>query len=89
MANTINVTVDDSSQTVNISVSDGVLTTSGGGTFIDGFLVTKGTGNVAGTIEVGDKVVGWIGQVYIAGEVTTIPVNDVSDVDPAIQGEYF
>ena len=89
MGNIINVTVDDTNQHINVTVSDGVFTQSGGGTFIDGFLVTKGVGNTAGTIEVGDKVVGWIGQVYVAGEVTTIPVNDVSDVDPAIQGEYF
>lgn len=90
MANTINVTVDDSAETVNVTVSDGVLTTAASSvTVIDGFIVTKGAGNVAGTIEVGDKVVGWIGQVYVAGEVLTIPVNDVGDVDPAIQGEYF
>lgn len=89
MPNIVNVTVDDSANTVSVTVSDGLLTTSGGVTFIDGFLVTKGAGNIAATIEVGDKIVGWIGQVYIAGEVTTIPVNDVSDVDPAVQGEYF
>lgn len=89
MPNIVNVTVDDSANTVSVTVSDGLLTASGGGTFIDGFLVTKGVGNIAATIEVGDKIVGWIGQVYIAGEVTTIPVNDVSDVDPAVQGEYF
>ena len=56
MANIVNVTVDDTTQTVNVTISDGVLTVSGGGTFIDNFLVLKGSGNVAGTIEVGDKV---------------------------------
>lgn len=89
MAQVINVTVDDAPQTINVTVSDGLLTASGGGTFINGFLVTKGPGNVAGTIELTDKIVGWIGQVYIAGEVNTIPVTDVSHVTPAVQGEYF
>lgn len=89
MANIINVTVDDSAETVNVTVSDGVITASGGGTFISGFLVTKGVGNTAGTIEVGDKVVGWIGQVFVAGGALNVPINDVSDVDPAVQGEYF
>ena len=89
MAQTVNVTVDDSAETVNVTVSDGLLTASGGGTFINGFLVTKGAGNVLATIEVGDKVIGWISQVFVAGEVLTIPVNDVSDVDPAVQGEFF
>lgn len=89
MANIINVTVDDSAQTVNVSVSDGVLVSTGGGTFIDGFWVKKGTGNIAATIEVGDKVDGWIGDVRVAGEVNTIPVNDVSDLDMALQGEIL
>ena len=89
MANIFNVTVDDTAYTVNVSVSDGVLTASGGGTFIDGFNVKKGTLNVAATIEVGDYVVGWIGDVYLAGKVLVIPVNDVSDVDMAIQGEII
>ena len=59
MANIINVTVDDSAETVNVSVSDGIITSSGGGTFINGFLVTKGVGNTDAAIEVGDKIVGW------------------------------
>ena len=89
MANIINVTVDDTTQTVNVTLSDGVLTASGGGTFIDGYLVKKGSGNVAGTIEVGDFISGWLGSVWIAGEVTVIPVNDVSDLDMAVQGEIL
>ena len=89
MASTINVTVDDSAQTVNVTVSDGLLTQSGGGTFISGFLVVKGAGNVAATIEVGDYVSGWISDVWAAGKVLTIPVNDVSDLDMAVQGEIL
>ena len=89
MANTINVTVNDTTQTVNVTISDGVLTSAGGGTFISGFNVVKGSGNVAGTIEVGDFISGWIGTVWVAGEVNTIPVNDVSDLDMALQGEIL
>lgn len=89
MAQTINVTVNDSAQTVNVTISDGLLTQSGGGTFINGFNVKKGSGNTASTIEVNDYISGWIGDVWLSGKVTTIPVNDVSDVDPAVQGEVL
>ena len=89
MANIINVTVDEVTDVVNVVVSDGVITASGGGTFIDGFLVNKGGGNIAATIEVGDYIAGWIGNVWVSGIVTTIPVNDVSDVNAAVQGEIF
>lgn len=89
MANIINVTVDDSNDIINVTVSDGVFTASGGGTFIDGYLVSKGAGNNSASIEVGDYISGWIGDVWISGKVTTVPVNDVSDVDPAIQGEIL
>ena len=89
MANTINVTVNDTTQTVNVTISDGVLTSAGGGTFISGFNVVKGSGNVEGTIEVGDFISGWIGTVWVAGEVNTVPVNDVSDLDMALQGEIL
>ena len=89
MANIFNVTVDDTAYTVNVTLSDGVLTASGGGTFIDGYNVKKGAGNIAATIEVGDYIVGWLGDVYLAGKVLVIPVNDVSDVDMAIQGEII
>lgn len=89
MGNIINVTVDDTTEQINVSVSDGIITASGGGTFISGFLVVKGSGNVAATIEVGDYVSGWIADVWVAGKVLTIPVNDVSDLDNAVQGEIL
>lgn len=89
MAQVVNVVVSDGLEVVNVTINDALITASGGGTFIDGFLVEKGSGNGGASIEVGDKIVGWIGQVYVAGEVTNTPVNDPSDVDPAIQGEYF
>lgn len=88
MANTVNITVDDTTETINITVSDGVITTAGSSaTFINDFWVIKGTGNVAATIEVGDYITGWISEVWVSGKVLTIPVTDVSDLTNAIQGE--
>lgn len=87
--NVINVTVDDVYETINIVVTDGVIVQGGGATIIDGFQVVKGPGNTGTTIEVGDKINGWLDNVYIAGEVTNTPVNDVSDVNTALQGEYY
>ena len=90
MPNIINVTVNDTTEQINVTVSDGILTTAGSSlTVIDGFIVDKGAGNVAGTIEVNDKIRGWIDDVYVAGRVNTIPVNDVSDVTTGVQGEIF
>lgn len=89
MPNIVNITVDDTEQIVNVVVNDGVFVQSGGGLFIDGFLVKKGAGNSASTIEAGDFVDGWIGTVRVSGRVNTIPVNDVSDLDMALQGEIF
>lgn len=83
------VTVEENTEVVNVTLNDGVFVQSGGGLFIDGFLVKKGVGNVAATIEVGDFVDGWIGTVRVSGRVNTIPVNDVSDLDMALQGEIF
>lgn len=88
MARIANVTIN-SDMTVNVTVQDGVVTQSGGGTFISGFNVKKGSGNVAGTIEVGDFISGWLDSVFVAGEVLTIPVTDVSDLDIAVQGEIL
>lgn len=89
MANIVNVTVDDTTDTISITINDGIITASGGGTFINGFLVNKGSGNTAATIEAGDYIAGWIGEVWQAGKVTTIPVNDVSDINDAVQGEIL
>lgn len=90
MSNIINVTIDDSVETVNVTISDGIITASGGsGTFISGFEVKKGSGNVAATIEVGDYISGWLSEVWVAGKVLTIPVTDVSDLTNAVQGEII
>ena len=90
MSNIINVTIDDSIETVGVTINDGVISTAGSsGTFISGFEVKKGVGNVAATIEVGDYISGWIADVWIAGKVLTIPVTDVSDLTGALQGEII
>ena len=87
MAQTINVTVEDVTDTINVTVSDATITIQGSGLVIDGFQVVKGAGNTDSAIEVNDKIAGWIGDVYVAGIVTSTPVNDVSDVNTAVQGE--
>jgi len=87
--NIVNIAVDDSTETINITIQDGIITAAGGGTFISGFNTIKGAGNVAATIEVGDYVSGWISEVWVAGKVLTIPVTDVSDLSNAVQGEIF
>ena len=89
MSEVINITLADDNDIINVYVSDAVITQGGGGTFINGFQVTKGAGNTGSTIEIGDKVIGWIDNIYVAGVVTNIPVNDPSDVNTAIQGEYL
>ena len=88
MANIINITVDDSAQTVAVTVSDGIITAAGGGTFIGGFLVKKGSGNVAATIEIGDYLIGWIGDTAVAG-VSLVDGTPTltSELTPALQGE--
>lgn len=89
MSEVINVTLSDDNDVVNVYVNDAIITQGGGGTFINGFQVVKGAGNTGTTIEVGDKIAGWIDNVYVAGVVTNTPVNDPSDVNSAIQGEYL
>ena len=86
MANTINITVDDSAQTVAVTVSDGFIVS--GGTFIGDFLVTKGTGNTAATIEIGDYLTGWIGNTFISGiSLVAGTPTLVSQITSAVIGE--
>lgn len=90
MATTVNVILDNSSTTVNVVMTGGIIQTSSSLLVISGFIVKKGSGNTAATIEVGDYITGgWIGDVWLSGKVTTIPVNDVSDINPAVQGEVI
>lgn len=90
MANIFQITIDnDMATTVNVYLRGGIQSTASGATYISGFNVTKGSGNTAGTIEIGDYIVGWIGEVYVSGRVTTIPVNDVSDLAIAGQDEIL
>ena len=89
MPNIINLTVDDTTQTVNVTVSDGLVTPSGA-LFISGFLVKKGSGNVDTTaIEVDDYVIGWINDTWAAGKVASIPVTTTSNLTTAVQGEVL
>lgn len=58
----------------------------GGAKLIDGFTVKKADGNTAETIEVGDFLYGELNGDWVAGFVTSIPVEDVSDLNLADQG---
>lgn len=89
MALIINLTVDDSNDTVSVTTSDGFFQSSGDQTFVSGFRLIKGAGNVAATIEVNDYVDGWIGTTFVAGRVNTIPITSAAHVDPAVQGQVF
>lgn len=55
--------------------------------FIDGLQVDKGYGNSdLKNIQVGDKIVGWIGDTYVAGTVTALPYTDIENINQAIKG---
>lgn len=88
MAIALDIVVNSTTTTVEVVLTGGILTTNDL-TVIDGFITVKGAGNVAATIEAGDYISGWISDVYVHGKVLTIPVNDISDVDPALQGEIL
>ena len=53
------------------------------------FTVTKGSGNTANSIQVGDKVIGWIDNVFVAGLVTSIPVTSKANLSIALSGQYI
>lgn len=83
---TARVIVDNSTTTVRVIMTGGILMASSSLLVIDGFVTAKGAGNVAPTHEIGDFVSGWIGTTYVAGRINNLPLNDVSDLDMAVQG---
>jgi len=89
MAEAVNIIITETTPTVEIVITGGIVQQSNALLIIDSFLVKKGSGNVGAGIEVGDYIVGWISDLYAAGKVLTIPVTDISDLDPAVQGEIF
>lgn len=68
MANVFNVKIENEMAVINVYLRGGILSTSSGANFIDGFLVKKGAGNVAATIQIGDYIDGWIGDTKVAGK---------------------
>jgi len=84
------LTIDDTGDTVALTVTDGVFVDQNGGVkFIDSFMVKKGSGNTADTIELTDYVIGWIGDTFVSGIVTNIPITTTSDISVAVEGEPF
>lgn len=82
------IEIDDMA-TVQVIVQGGIIQQSNSLNVVSGFIVQKGAGNIGAGIEVGDYISGWLGEVYVSGRVTTIPVNDVSDLAMAVQGEIL
>ena len=88
MANTVNVTLDTGGTTVNVFMQGGILATASNLTVIDGLIVEKG--GVAATIEVGDKIIGWIdADTFVAGLVTALPYTTPGNVSSAVQGDIL
>lgn len=92
MADTVALTVYDSAVTVNVTLSGGIQSTgqslSDMSDVIDGFLVVKGSGNTAATIEVGDKIQGWLSDTkFCAGVVTALPYTTDTNRTDAILTE--
>lgn len=95
MAATINVITEDSTVTVNVITQGAIISTAGAvsssqlSDFIDGYWVGKASGNTAPTIEVGDRIIGWLDdQTFLAGTVNALPVSE-SNVTPATIGKQL
>lgn len=90
MANTINITLDTGGTTVNVYLRGGILASASNVTIIDGLWVTKGNGKTASTIEVTDRIIGWLdSDTFIAGLVTALPYTVSGNVDAATQGDIL
>ena len=53
------------------------------------FFITKAPGNTGTDPEVGDKVIGWVGNTFVAGLVLNVPITQVSDLNLASQGQLI
>ncbi len=89
MAESVNIIITDDTPTIQIVITGGIIQQSNALNIIDGFLVDKGAANSGAGIEVGDYISGWIADLYVNGKVLTIPVTDISDLAPALQGEIL
>lgn len=95
MATVVNVITQETTTVVNV-VTEGAIISASGPTSssqlsdnIDGFWVIKGSGNSAPSIEVGDRIHGWLDEnTFLAGTVTALPVSN-ANINSAIQGTQF
>ena len=53
------------------------------------FFITKAPGNSGTDPEVGDKVIGWVGNTFVAGLVLNVPITQLSDLNLASQGQLI
>lgn len=89
------ITNDDMSVTVNVITQGAIINSAGAvnssqlSDFIDGYWVTKAGGNVAPSIEVGDRIIGWLdSETFLAGTVDALPVSE-ANVTPATIGKQL
>lgn len=95
MAAEINVITQDGDVTINVITQGAIISTGGAvnssqlSDFIDGYWVTKAGGNVAPSIEVGDRIIGWLdSETFLAGTVDALPVSE-ANVTPATIGKQL
>ncbi len=95
MADTVNLTLDTGAITVSVFLRGGIQATAGG-TFdgltdvIDGLLVEKGDGKTANTIEVTDRIMGWISATkFVAGLVNALPYTTDSNRSDALNTQLL
>lgn len=70
--------IDASNLGLNISANE-----------IDGFKVRKGLNNTANTIEIGDRIAGWLNnETYIVSLVTALPYTDNTNRLDAINSSF-
>ena len=55
------------------------------------WFITKAPGNTGGAevVEVGDKVIGWLGNTFLAGLVLNVPITSPADLNIAQQGQII
>lgn len=92
MINRLKIIDNHGSMEVKVIVRGGILNATASATpgLIDNFQVTKGVGNTDQfEIEIGDKIIGWIGDQFVAGIVTALPYTDINNLDIASTGQPF
>ena len=90
MANVVNIQLDTGGTTVQVALRGAILASASNITVIDGLWVEKGAGNVASTIEVDDKIIGWLdADTFVAGLVTALPYTTAGNINSALKSDIL